>query len=106
MPINTNRRLNDSGYDGSDEEEHGEQNQQDKAQSKFGIFPFGVFVVGFHLTERVMKKIAPIKAPKQGSPKPKTKQVKPPAIASKDTLANTMRKVQKRAKPKAGKITL
>jgi hypothetical protein len=52
-----------------------------------------------------MKKVTPIRTPKQRSPKASTKQAKPALIAGKETLAFTTRKVQKRAKPKAGKVT-
>lgn len=53
-----------------------------------------------------MKKLALMKAPKQASPKASKKQAKPAVSASKGTFGAKMRGVQKRAKPKAGKITL
>ena len=52
-----------------------------------------------------MKKVALMKTPKQPSPKAPKKQGKPPTSASKGTLGAKMNGVQKRAKPKAGKIT-
>lgn len=50
-------------------------------------------------------KVPKMKAPKQGSAKTSTKQPKPAASASKGTFGAKMRGVQKRAKPKAGKVT-
>jgi hypothetical protein len=52
-----------------------------------------------------MKKLSPTKAPKQASPKASKKQAKPAVSASKGTFGAKMRGVQKRAKPKAGKVT-
>lgn len=59
-----------------------------------------------------MKKIAgvkvpriSVKAPKESMPKAPRKQPKQQNFAPEDTLAAAMKKVQKRAKPKAGKIT-
>ncbi|MFD1558364.1 hypothetical protein ACFSHT_22490 [Paraburkholderia silviterrae] len=49
-------------------------------------------------------KVPKLKAPKESMPKAPKKQAKPSSSVSKGTFGAEMRKVQKRAKPKAGKI--
>lgn len=54
-----------------------------------------------------MKKISGVKVPKfkaQSIPKPSTKQAKPEPSASKGTFGAKIKAIQKKAKPKAGKI--
>lgn len=60
-----------------------------------------------------MKKIAgvkvpriSVKAPKESMPKAPKKQATPSAIAGKGDFSDRMRKVQKAAKPRRGKIPL
>ena len=50
-------------------------------------------------------KVPKFKAPKQAIPKSSTKQAKPETSATKGTFGAKIRGIQKKAKPKAGKIT-
>lgn len=54
-----------------------------------------------------MKKISGVKVPKfkaQTIPKPSTKQSNPESSATKSTFGARIKAIQKKAKPKAGKI--